>query len=376
MDISKPGATAHAAGARSAFCTQHGDPKGNVPLPLSLRSLQAEQQEQRQQQHSDAAQPRCMSEDLGLAISPVARVSDKRGLRFGNCITFQHVGSVSPTSAPADAGSAPGQAPQTVLSTLFVSTHSMLVFTALLCLLWPINNLVKTISLCSPLLDSTSSHSFMLSVQCSLSRHTNGGRSPPSTTVCRLTDSLQVMSGCHCRSADCLCDCAERSSGPSAGPTMSLCNWLPPHSAATTNQQPTTLSAAEGSSAHHAPMPPPSGHMQSRQQFQAVSLEHQVPLQQQHLQQHGVVGDQMCGEIGQQGQASWQLHAKATSAQRTAERKRRQCLLEIERELLRHSSDEDVPPDDIQLPPQSAGKRRKTACTGEGPNTWASGSNG
>lgn len=153
---------------------------------------------------------------------------------------------------------------------------------------------------------------------------------------------------------------------------MSLCNWLPPHSAATN-----THSAGDGSSAHHAPIPYPPGHMQSRQQCQAVSPQHQVPQQQQqqHLQQHGFVGDQMCGTVGQQGQASWQQHAKPASAQRTAERKRRQCLLEIERELLRHSSDEDVPPDDMQLPQHNAGKRRKTACTGEDQETFALDSN-
>lgn len=160
-----------------------------------------------------------------------------------------------------------------------------------------------------------------------------------------------------------MCDRAERSSGPSAGPTMSLCNWLPPHSA--TNAQ----SAGNGSPAHDAPIPPPPGHMQSRQQFQAVSPQHQVP------QQHGFVGNQMCGELGQHGQAGWQQHAKPASAQRTAERKRRQCLLEIERELLRHSSDEDVPPDDMQLPQRNAGKRCKTACTGEDPDTCALGNN-
>ncbi len=54
-------------------------------------------------------------------------------------------------------------------------------------------------------------------------------------------------------------------------------------------------------------------------------------------------------------------------ARSKADKRRRQCLLEIERELLRHSSsdEEGCGGDDMQLPNPSAGKRRKTACTGQ-----------
>jgi hypothetical protein len=55
-----------------------------------------------------------------------------------------------------------------------------------------------------------------------------------------------------------------------------------------------------------------------------------------------------------------------TPARSKADKRRRQCLLEIERELLRHSSsdEEGCGGDGMQLPNASAGKRRKTACTG------------
>ena len=156
---------------------------------------------------------------------------------------------------------------------------------------------------------------------------------------------LTTVSDCQLR-----CICAEHGSEQSAGPTVSLCNWLPSHSAAIKSQ-----SAAEGRSAHDALTPHPSGHMQSRQQFQAV------PPQQQ--QQHSAVSNQLCGDIKQPGHDTRQQPACAYKA---AERKRQQCLLEIERELLRHSSsDNESPPDHMQLPNHSAGKRHKTACTGE-----------
>ena len=137
---------------------------------------------------------------------------------------------------------------------------------------------------------------------------------------------------------------------------MSLCNWLPSPSAATNPQ-----SAAKGSSAHYGPTPHPSGHMhslQSRQQFQAVPLQHQVPQQ----QQHSPVSNQLCGEIKQPG---CEFRQQPASAYRAAERKRQHCLLEIERELLRHSSDDEAPADHMQLPNCNAGKRRKTSCTGQ-----------
>lgn len=178
------------------------------------------------------------------------------------------------------------------------------------------------------------------------------------TQVCRVAYALQQ---CLVVDTDVLIVCAERGSGPSAGPTMSLCNWLPPHSAATHTQ-----SGAEGSSARDAATPHPSGHthsMQSRQQFQAVPPLHRMPQQQQQPQQHSSVSNQLCGDIKQQGHES---RKQPASAYRAAERKRRQCLLEIERELLRHSSsDDEAPPDHLQLPNHSAGKHRKTACTGE-----------
>ena len=56
----------------------------------------------------------------------------------------------------------------------------------------------------------------------------------------------------------------------------------------------------------------------------------------------------------------------ATEARAKADKRRRQCLLEIERELLRHSSsdEEGRQGNVLQLPKHAAGKRRKTACTG------------
>ncbi|KAL0050665.1 hypothetical protein WJX82_004454 [Trebouxia sp. C0006] len=54
-----------------------------------------------------------------------------------------------------------------------------------------------------------------------------------------------------------------------------------------------------------------------------------------------------------------------TPARSKADKRRRQCLLEIEHELLRHSSsdEEGCGGDDMQLPNPSAGKRSKSACT-------------
>lgn len=69
------------------------------------------EQHPQQQQQSGVAQPWWVSE-AGHQLSSAANLSDGSGLRFGKCITFQHVGAVSPTSARADTESAPGQAPQ------------------------------------------------------------------------------------------------------------------------------------------------------------------------------------------------------------------------------------------------------------------------
>lgn len=152
---------------------------------------------------------------------------------------------------------------------------------------------------------------------------------------------------------------AGRGSGPSAGPTMSLSNWLPPPSLPTN-----TYSAGEGSSAH-APTPHAAPHMhsmQSRQQCHAVPPQQHVPAWQQ---QHRAESDQLCGQIRQQQQALKGEHGQPAPVQSSADRKRRQCLLEIERELLRHSSsDDEAPPHGMQLPHHGAGKRRKAACTG------------
>lgn len=146
----------------------------NVPVPLSPHSVQAEQQEQRPQQEDDIALPRCISEDGQKSSTPVTRASDGLGLRFGKCITFQHVGSVSPTSAHADAGPAPGQALQhcSLRNVLSACTHSTLLcnnFTPPLMLALATGKLCKTTSFCLTLLDSTSSCVFTLSVECNLS---------------------------------------------------------------------------------------------------------------------------------------------------------------------------------------------------------------
>ena len=92
------------------------------------RLLQEQHQQQelhRQQHQSGLAQPWCMSEAGWKLSSSAADLSDGPGLRFGNSITFQHVGGVSPTSAHADAESAPGQDPQRYSSyvALSVRTH-------------------------------------------------------------------------------------------------------------------------------------------------------------------------------------------------------------------------------------------------------------
>ena len=141
---------------------------------------------------------------------------------------------------------------------------------------------------------------------------------------------------------------------------MSLCNWLPHHSVLTN-----THVAEEGSPACDASTPHAAGHTLS---MQGTQQSHAEPPQQHVLwqQQHSSESDQPHSEVKQQGHTPRQQHGRPAHAQSMAEKKRRQCLLEIERELLRHSSsDDEVPLDETQLPRHSAGKRRKAACTGE-----------
>lgn len=156
------------------------------------------------------------------------------------------------------------------------------------------------------------------------------------------------------------CVIAERRSGPSQGPAMSLGVWLPsqhhegaatPHSVAHSTQ-----SAAHQSSCPQSAQP----RILSRQQPDAM------PSQQQALmQQREHVSGQCSAAMQQQGEMARQPCLQGPSARDVAQRRRRQCLLEIERELLRHSSsDDEAPSDGMHLPSCPAAKRQKTACTG------------
>ena len=177
---------------------------------------------------------------------------------------------------------------------------------------------------------------------------------------------------------------AGHGSGPSSGPSMSLGNWLPsqqlptvtPHAA-----EATTPSYAHGgthmhsmhSRQHQDQMDSHLVHsVQSRQHMADVapihvqSRQHQgdVPPNQAHSMHSRQQQEPVQPEQSRNRQGA-NLNT-ATSARSAAERKRRQCLLEIERELLRHSSsdEEECIGTKLQLPTPGGGKRKKTACTG------------
>ena len=104
--------------------------------------------------------------------------------------------------------------------------------------------------------------------------------------------------------------------------------------------------------------------MRSRQHQTGGQLVQDGP----HGQQQGSVQVNQAPDrqVGFHGKRVLSGPARAP-ARSKADKQRRQCLLEIERELLRHSSsdEEGCGGDDMQLPNPSAGKRRKTACTGQ-----------
>ena len=146
---------------------------------------------------------------------------------------------------------------------------------------------------------------------------------------------------------------AEHDSGPSSGPSVSLGNWLP------SQQLPTvTSSAAEATTPSYAHGGTHMHIMHSRQ-HQDETASHLVHSVQSRQQQEFVQLEQSRNRQGAN------LNT-ATSARSAAERKRRQCLLEIERELLRHSSsdEEECMGTKLQLPIPGGGKCKKTACTG------------
>ena len=168
------------------------------------------------------------------------------------------------------------------------------------------------------------------------------------------------------------CMIAERSSGPSEDPSMSLGVWLPSdecQAAAT----PGLMASSTGPAAHQSPWPQSalpsiasrqlSDALPSRQQ--ALRQQPQQQQEQQQQQQHRHEPGQCSAAMQQRGAMPRQHSLQGPSARDVAQRRRRQCLLEIERELLRHSSsDDDAPSDSMHLPNCPAGKCQKTACTG------------
>ena len=177
---------------------------------------------------------------------------------------------------------------------------------------------------------------------------------------------------------------------------MSLGNWLPqPDSSMAELPQSESFTAEldDPSSTPHdtqdrqspgqvtADQTPSMHSMQGRQlPGQAVPIETHSMRSRQHqtggqLIQRGPHGQQQGSvqvsqapdrQVGFYGERVLSGPARAL-ARSEADKRRRQCLLEIERELLRHSSsdEEGCGGEDMQLPNPSAGKRGKTACTGQ-----------
>ena len=142
---------------------------------------------------------------------------------------------------------------------------------------------------------------------------------------------------------------------------MSLGNWMPAHCSQTCN---------ELTSAAHASHTPHVGSAQSVPQHSTAavaSMQRPASLLQGHLQ--SVLPSSLPGQLpavmtmrhqqsNEQGQQTERrLHAR--SVKNAANQRRRKCLLEIERELLRHSSSDEEQGNELQLP-----KRQRTACTG------------
>ena len=170
---------------------------------------------------------------------------------------------------------------------------------------------------------------------------------------------------------------------------MSLGNWLPqPDSSMAELPQSESFTAElhdPSSTPHDMQGKQSPGHvtadqmpsMQGRQLPGQVapSEMHSMRTRQHQLDQSGSHGQQQGSlQVSQAPDRQVGFHGErvlsgpaGAPARRKADKRRRQCLLEIERELLRHSSsdEEGCGVDDMQLPTFSAGKRRKTACTGQ-----------
>ncbi|KAL0025913.1 hypothetical protein WJX77_002354 [Trebouxia sp. C0004] len=150
----------------------------------------------------------------------------------------------------------------------------------------------------------------------------------------------------------------DQDSGPSVGPSMSLGNWLPQPDSSMAELPQTESFTAE----LHDPISIPQD-MQRRQ-----SSGGQLVKGGSHGQQQGSVQVSQAPDrhIDFHGERVLSGPARAP-ARSKADKRRRRCLLEIERELMRHSTsdEEECGGDNMQLPNPSAGKRQKTACTAE-----------
>ena len=148
--------------------------------------------------------------------------------------------------------------------------------------------------------------------------------------------------------------------GQSSGPTVSLGNWLRPqstavHSAAAADSTEVQLNQSSWRT-HETPA------AQTRQQ------SHCLPPQQHELRQQQLehVHDKPGESLQQQSHKEEQQRLEGASVRNAAQRRRQQCLLEIERELLRHSSsDDEGAAGSMHLPGGPASKRQRTACTGK-----------
>ena len=177
---------------------------------------------------------------------------------------------------------------------------------------------------------------------------------------------------------------------------MSLGNWLPqldsslaelPQSESLTAELHDTSSIPHDTHGRQAPGHVTAAQMHSMHGMQGRQLPGQATPSEthsMHSRQHQTGGQVI--HSGPHGQQHWSVQISQapdrqvgfhgervlpgparTPARSKADKRRRQCLLEIERELLRHSSsdEEGCGGDGMQLPNPSAGKRRKTACTGQ-----------
>lgn len=171
---------------------------------------------------------------------------------------------------------------------------------------------------------------------------------------------------------------------------MSLGSWLPMHQSSTAAPLPA------GGACHNPSCTPQTNQLHSMHSRQLPGLSdpsqmhsmqsRQLPGQAAPTQTHGALSMQSRHRVSmpatqrdstmlsEQQQGSVQVSqapdrggSSAVITDRSAANKRRrQCLLEIERELMRYSSSDEEACDGggMQLPSHSASKRHKTACTG------------